>query len=472
MSIENTILTNLIYNEQYVRKVLPYLKEEYFGDKSTRTIFKVVREFIGKYNNLPTMEAVKLEIANLTNIDEKTFKECNIILEELEYDEKTDQDWLVDTTEKFCKDNALANAITDAYNIFAGENKNFTPDAIPQLLQDALAVSFDQSVGHSYFDDWEKRFDSYHTKERKISFGIESLDKITRGGVSEKTLNVFLGVTGKGKSMVMCSLAANNLRDGKNVLYITLEMSEDKISERIDANLLDIPIDLLDKLTKEEFQKKLERVKQRTTGKLIVKEYPSTTAHVNHFRHLLQELKLKQNFVPDIIYLDYLAICASSRIKANLNVGSYSYIKAVAEETRGLAAECGIPIISAVQTNREGMTSSELEMDNVADSIGITYTVDLFLAIISDENLDKLGQIHFKQLKNRYNDPNFMRKFPVGVDKSKMKLYDLTEDEKAKAEDIIEGYEDEEDVNDKHKENLKKFREYQKRNGKGFGKFT
>jgi len=436
MTIEKTILSNLLFNEEYTRKVLPFLKAEYFRDTSQRLVFKLIDAYTIKYNTVPSKEALRIDLQNKTDISESQFKESNEIINALEIDTKTSLPWLVEHSEKFCQDQALFNAISKSIQLINGDEKvNISKGSIPELLSDALSVSFDTNVGHDLVDDWEKRYDLYHTKENKIPFNLDYFNKITKGGLSNKTLNICLAGTGVGKSMFMCHCAAGNLLDGLNVLYITLEMAEERIAERIDANLLNVAIDELSVLPKDTYEKKITRIKEKTVGRLIIKEYPTASAGSSNFRYLLNELKIKKNFKPDIIYIDYLNICASSRLKVGSNVNSYMYVKAIAEEIRGLAVEFDVPIVSATQTNRTGYTNSDVGLEDTSESFGLPATADFMFAIISNDQLAALNQILVKQLKNRYSDPNNYKKFVVGVDRSKMKLYNV---EQSAQQDIID----------------------------------
>lgn len=422
--IETTILNNLIFNEDYTRKVLPFLKENYFSDRQTKLLFKLVDEYIKKYNNVPTKAALAIDAENLTGISDDDVKSLKDFIDKTK-EEPAEMDWLLDNTEKFCQDKAIQNAIMDSIHILDDKTGKYSRGTIPELLSSALSVSFDNSVGHDFLDDYEKRFDFYHKKERRVPFDLDYFNKITKGGLPTKTLNVALAGTGVGKSLFMCSCAASNLLSGLNVLYITLEMSEEKIAERIDANLLDETLDMLEMLPKDAYEKKVERVRKKTDGKLIIKEYPTASAGSANFRHLLNELKIKRAFVPDIIYIDYLNICISSRLKFGSNVNSYSYIKAIAEELRGLAVEFDVPIVSATQTTRSGYTNSDVGLEDTSESFGLPATADFMFALISTDELQSLNQIMIKQLKNRYNDPGMHRKFVVGVDRPKMRLYNV-----------------------------------------------
>ena len=427
MSIEKKILKHLLNDEEYTRKILPFLLSEYFSDHSEKTIFEEIQNYVIKYNYLPTQEAIIIEIDRRTNLTADQHKKILNLLAELnasEFDKK-DTAWLVDQTEKFCQEKAIYNAIMESIQILDHSGKSkYDKGTIPTILSDALAVSFDNHIGHDFIDDAENRYEFYHRIEKRIPFDIDYLNKITKNGLPEKTLNIILAGTGVGKSLFMCHCAASNLSLGKNVLYITLEMAEERIAERIDANLLNIDIDKLISLPKDSYIKKIQRFKEKTLGRLIIKEYPTASANVSHFKHLLNELKLKRQFVPDIIYIDYLNICASARMRQGGNVNSYSYIKAIAEELRGLAVEYKVPLISATQTTRGGFSNSDVEITDTSESFGLPATADFMIALIATEELTKLNQILVKQLKNRYSNPDTNKRFVIGVDKAKMKLYD------------------------------------------------
>jgi len=426
-TIERTTLTNLIYNEDYTRKVLPFIKAEYFANRQERVVFEEIEKFLEKYNSLPTKETLTIGIDNRKDINDEEYKKVVDIISSLDKTE-VDLQWLHDETEKFCKDKAIYNAVLDGIGIIDGKDKSRTPEAIPSILSDALAVSFDLSVGHDYVEDGLDRYDFYHKKEIKIPFDLDYFNKITKGGLPQKTLNIALAGTGVGKSLFMCHMAASTLMQGKNVLYITLEMAEERIAERIDANLMNVTIDDLHTLPKKMFESYLTKINKKTNGKLIVKEYPTASAHVGNFRSLIKELALKRSFKPDIIFIDYLNICASSRFKGNANVGSYFYIKAIAEELRGLAVETNVPIMSATQTTRGGFVSSDIGLEDTSESFGLPATADLMFALISTEELEDLNQICVKQLKNRYNDPTMNKRFILGIDRAKMKLYDVEQE--------------------------------------------
>ena len=448
--IELLILRNLIYNEEYTRKVIPFIKDEYFEDQNQKIIFQEISSFIQEYNKLATKEILSIEVEKRNDINDSNFKEVVDIISSLE-DEVGEIDWLIDSTEKWCRDRAIYLALMESIQLADGKDESKGRDAIPTILSDALSVSFDNHVGHDYLQDYEKRFESYHRKEDRIPFDLEYFNKITKGGLPNKTLNIALAGTGVGKSLFMCHVASSALIEGKNVLYITLEMAEEKIAERIDANLLNVNIQDITDLPKPMFDTKVEALAKKTQGTLIIKEYPTASAHSGHFKSLLNELALKKSFRPDIIFIDYLNICASSRYKANGNVNSYSYIKAIAEELRGLAVEANLPIVSATQTTRSGFGSSDVELTDTSESFGLPATADLMFALISTEELEGLNQILVKQLKNRYNDPTVRKRFVVGIDRAKMRLYDC---EQNAQQDMVDNGSSK-DYNDKE-ENVKK----------------
>ena len=423
-TIERTALTQLVTNEEYARKVLPFMKGDYFSDKIDRTVLEEIIKFVDKYNKIPTQTSLEIEVQGRKDLNEEEYKKIVAVIQTLNSTD-VDFDWLVDTTEQFCKDKAVYNAIVEGISIIDGKDKNRGPDSIPNILTDALAVGFDNSVGHDYLVDSESRFDYYHKIEEKIPFDLEFFNKITKGGLPPKTLNIALAGTGVGKSLFMCHVAANCLSQGKNVLYITLEMAEERIAERIDANLMNISMEDLHDLPKQMFDNKIANIIKSTSGKLIVKEYPTASAHSGHFRGLIKELAIKKSFKSDIIFIDYLNICSSSRFKGATNVNSYMYIKAIAEELRGLAVETNVPIMSATQTTRSGFVSSDIGLEDTSESFGLPATADLMFALISSEELDELNQIAVKQLKNRYNDPTINKRFVVGLDRAKMKLFDI-----------------------------------------------
>ena len=435
MALEKTIFSNLIFSEEYARKVIPFLKAEYFSAQSDKVIFELINDYVGKYNGFPSQEALAIDLANKSGVSEQTFKDTAKQIEGLERNVDTKLEWLLDETEKFCQEKAVYNAIMQSIGILDDKTGVNSKGAIPQILSDALGVSFDTHIGHDFLDDAETRYEFYHNKEVRIPFDLDLFNKITNGGVPRKTLNIVLAGTGVGKSLVMCHFAAANMTMGKNVLYITLEMAEEKISERIDANLLDVPIRELGLIPKDMYDKKIAKLRQKTKGKLIVKEYPTSCAGSANFRHLLNELKLKKKFEPDIIYIDYLNICMSSRIKHGANVNSYTLIKAIAEELRGLAVEFNVPIFSATQTTRSGYSSSDLGLEDTSESFGLPATADFMFGLQKSEEMDELGQIMVKQLKNRYNDPGSNLRFVIGVDRSKMRLYDV---EQSAQDDVMQ----------------------------------
>ncbi len=448
--IELLILRNLIYNEEYTRKVIPFIKDDYFEEQNQKIIFQEISSFIQEYNKLATKEILSIEVEKRNDINDTNFKEVVDIISSLE-DEVGELDWLIDSTEKWCRDRAIYLALMESIQLADGKDESKGRDAIPSILSDALSVSFDNHVGHDYLQDYEKRFESYHRKEDRIPFDLEYFNKITKGGLPNKTLNIALAGTGVGKSLFMCHVASSALIEGKNVLYITLEMAEEKIAERIDANLLNVNIQDITDLPKPMFDTKVESLAKKTQGTLIIKEYPTASAHSGHFKSLLNELALKKSFRPDIIFIDYLNICASSRYRANGNVNSYSYIKAIAEELRGLAVEANLPIVSATQTTRSGFGSSDVELTDTSESFGLPATADLMFALISTEELEALNQILVKQLKNRYNDPTVRKRFVVGIDRAKMRLYDC---EQNAQQDMVDNGSSK-DYNDKE-ENVKK----------------
>jgi replicative DNA helicase len=422
--IETVILQNLVNDDKYMRKVIPFMKRDYFTDNTEQKIYDQIKIFIDEYNALPNKDALIVAFQNDKSLNDDQYKEIIQYVNEL-IPTDHNKDWLLKETEKFCKDKALYNAILNSITIIDGRNKSLSTDGIPQLLQDALAVCFDNNVGHDYIDNSDSRYEFYHKVESRIPFDLDYFNKITNGGLPNKTLNVVLAGTGVGKSLFMCHVAASVLAQGKNVLYITLEMAEERIAERIDANLMNITLDQLKDLPKALFDNRIDKIKDKTNGKLIIKEYPTTGAHVGHFKALLNELQLKRQFKPDMIIVDYLNICASSRFKAGANINSYTLIKSIAEELRGLAVEENLPILSATQTTRGGYGNTDVELTDTSESFGLPATVDLMFALIATEELDQLNQIMVKQLKNRYNDPTINKRFVVGIDRARMKLYDL-----------------------------------------------
>jgi replicative DNA helicase len=425
--LEQTILSNLLYNEDYCRKVIPYIREDYFEDVPTRKIFTTFTEYVDKYKEPPSAEALKISLDNRKDLNEDLFKDIIKTVDELKIDKDTNQEWLLSETEKFCQDRDLVNSIRKAIQIIDGKDKELDKGSIPKLLTDSLGINFDNHVGHDYLDDFDDRYEFYHRKEERIPFDIDMLNKITKGGLPKKSLTALLASTGVGKSLVKCHVAAAALMQGKNVLYITAEMAEERIAERIDANLLNVTLDELSLMPRNVFEKKISRLREKTPSRLVVKEYPTGVAHAGHFRHLLNELRLKKNFTPDIILIDYLNICASSRIKGAAAANSYTLVKSIAEELRGLAMEFDVPILTSTQANRSGYGESDMDLTNTSESIGLPQTVDAMFALISTEELESMGQIMIKQLKNRWNDLSYYRRFVVGIDRSKMRLYDVEE---------------------------------------------
>ena len=430
--IENTIISSLFFHEDYTRKVLPFIKEEYFGNRVEQLLFGEIFKFVEKYNNLPTKDAMLIELNQRKDINEEELNHLKDYVNQIENTEP-DEKWLTETTEKFCKDRAVHNAVLSGIKILDGKDKKQTAEAIPHILSDALAVSFDKSVGHDYIEDADDRFKWYHTKEKRYQFDLDYMNRITKGGVPSKTLNIALAGTGVGKSLFMCHLASSYLLQGLNVLYITLEMAEERIAERIDANLLDVTMEDLHDMPKQLYEGKITKLREKTQGQLVIKEYPTASAHSGHFKSLMNELALKKSFRPDVIFIDYLNICASSRFKGG-NISSYFYVKAIAEELRGLAVEFNVPIFSATQTTRTGYVSTDIGLEDTSESFGLPATADFMFALISNEELEALGQMKVKQLKNRYNDPSINRAFIIGVDRAKMRLYDVQQ----KAQDIVD----------------------------------
>ena len=432
MNLQQKILKHLLLDEEYTRKTLPFIKGEYFQESSEKLLFDEIQNYVNKYNTMPTKEALVIEIDKRVNLTDDQHKKTIALVKEITIDpEVSDTKWLIDATEDFCQEKAIYNGIMQSIQILDDKNKNSTEKldkgSIPKILADALSVSFDNHVGHDFIDDAETRYDFYHKVEKRIPFDLDYLNRITKGGLAEKSLNIVLAGTGVGKSLFMCHCAAANLTMGKNVLYITMEMAEERIAERIDANLMNVELDRLIGMPKETYLKKVETLREKTKGKLIIKEYPTASANVNHFSHLLNELKLKRQFIPDIIYIDYLNICSSARMKMGASINSYTYIKAIAEELRGLAVEHKLPIVSATQTTRSGYTNSDVGLEDTSESFGLPATADLMFALISTEELADLNQIMVNQLKNRYSDPTTNKRFVIGVDRAKMKLYDAEE---------------------------------------------
>mgnify|MGYP001156774356 FL=1 len=432
--IEQTIIKNLIQSEQFTRKVIPFLKSEYFADSSEQLLYEEITHYFDKYSKSPTLEALLINLDNATGKPEQVVKNSKELLKTLPKDE-TPIDWLTDETEQWCKDRAIYIAVMDSIEVLDKKSQRSTGE-IPELLKEALSVSFDSNIGHDQIEDAEKRYDFYTTEEEKLPFDLEYFNKITKGGLPNKTLNICLAGTGVGKSLFMCHMAASALMQNKNVLYITLEMSEERIAERIDANILNIPMKELPDISKKEYGKKIGRLKNKTTGKLIVKEYPTASAHVGHFRHVLQELSIKKDFQPDIIFVDYLNICASQRIRPGAGANSYTLVKSIAEELRGLAVENDLPIVSATQTTRSGYGSTDIGLEDTSESFGLPATADLMFALITSEELEELDQLVVKQLKNRYNDPTIFKRFVIGIDRSRMKLYDV---EQEAQEELVDG---------------------------------
>ena len=430
--IERIILRNLFYNEDFTRKALPFIKSEFFTNHNESTLFGEINEFVNKYKNLPTKETILVELNKRKDLKEEELSEIKTIVNKLD-NQEVELQWLLDTTEKFCKDRAVHNAVLEGIQILDGKDKKQNPEAIPTILSNALAVSFDNHIGHDYIDDAEARFEFYHKKEKRFKFDLNYFNRITKGGVPSKTLNIALAGTGVGKSLFMCHAASNWLTQGKNVLYITLEMAEERIAERVDANLFDVTIDDLHAMPKDMYDNKVSKLQKKSIGQLIIKEYPTASAHSGHFRALLNELSLKKTFKPDVVFIDYLNICASSRFKGG-NISSYFYIKAIAEELRGLAVEFDVPIFSATQTTRSGFTSTDIGLEDTAESFGLPATADFMFALISNDELDQLNQLKVKQLKNRFGDPSMNRSFIIGVDRSKMRLFDV----EASAQNIVD----------------------------------
>jgi replicative DNA helicase len=425
--LEKTILSNLIYNEEFCRKVFPYIKEEYFDDPNIKKIFSTFHEYVSEYKSPPSIEVLKILVDKRKDLNEQSFKDVNANIDELKVDVDTNEEWLVKETEKFCQDKDLYNSIRKAILILDGQDKQYDKGSIPQLLSDSLSISFDTNIGHDFLEDFDSRYEFYHRKEERLPFDIDLLNKITKGGLPNKSLTCYLAETGAGKTLVMCHQAAASLMFGKNVLYITMEMAEERIAERIDSNLLDVSLDDLRDMSLETYQRKIGRLKSKTPGKLIIKEYPTGSASAGHFRYLLNDMKLKLNFVPDIIFIDYLNLCTSFRLKGANGANSYTIIKSIAEELRGLAMEFDVPVVTATQANRSAYGNSDIDLTNTSESIGLPATVDAMFALISSEELESMGQLMIKQLKNRWGDLSYYKRFVVGIDRSKMKLYNLEE---------------------------------------------
>ena len=432
--LEQTILKNLIHNEEFTRKTLPYIKSDFFSERDEEFLFKQIKDYFLKYQKPPTTEALIIDMSE--KVDQQLLSDSLNLIKDIKDDKDTEtaDDWLIDSTEKWCKDRAVYNGVMNSIAII--QDKEGHQGEIPDILREALSVSFDSNIGHDFIEDWSERYEFMHTDEERIPFDLELMNKITKGGLPNKTLNIVMAGTGVGKSLFMCHCASSSLIQGKNVLYITLEMAEEKIAERIDANLLDISLNELQELPKMMYEKKITRVQEKTKGKLIIKEYPTATAHSGHFRHLLQELDLKKDFKPDIIYIDYLNICSSFRVRPGSNVNTYSYIKSIAEELRGLAVEFDVPIMSATQTNRTGYVSTDVGLEDTSESFGLPATADFMFALISTEEMQELEQVMVKQLKNRYNDPTYHKRFVLGVDRAKMRLYDCEQSAQNELVDI------------------------------------
>ena len=453
--IETTILRSLACNEDYSRKVLPFIRSEYFTDYTEKVVFEEICKFIFKYNKLPNQEVLRVEVDGRSDLNENSYKEVTNYVTNLDTT-LLDFTWLSDITEKWCRDKAIYLALMESISIVDGNDEKKSKDAIPSILSNALAVSFDSNVGHDYLQDYEERYDFYHQTEEKIPFDLEFFNKMTKGGIPNKTLNIALAGTGVGKSLFMCHMAASCLLQNKNVLYITMEMAEEKIAERIDANLLNVNIQEIQNMSRSMFQNKVTKLSEKTQGTLIIKEYPTATAHSGHFRALINELALKKSFRPDIIFIDYLNICASSRYKSGMSVNSYSYIKSIAEELRGLAGEAEVPIVSATQTTRSGYGSSDVDLTDTSESFGLPATADLMFALISTEELEQIGQIMVKQLKNRYNDTVVNKRFVIGIDRAKMRLYDC---EQSAQDNILDsGQEEEYNNEDRPKKSFEGFK--------------
>ena len=423
--IEQTILSNLVFNEEYFRKVFPYIKSEYFDDNSLKKVFDTYSEYAEQYKQPPSAEALKISLDNRKDMNEDLYQNVMSTVDSLKRDPDTSLDWLVKETEKFCQDKDLFNSIRKAILIIDGEDKDNDKGSIPTLLSDSLGISFDTSIGHDYIDDYESRYDFYHKKEERLPFDIDLLNKVTKGGLPRKSMTVLLATTGGGKSLVKCHAAASYLMTGKNVVYITMEMAEERIAERIDANMMDTTLDDLKVMPRDVYEKRINRIKSKSTGKLVIKEYPTGSAHAGHFRHLLNELKMKRGFTPDVVFIDYLNICASSRVKGAAAANSYTLVKSIAEEIRGLAMEFNCAIVTSSQFNRDGYGNSDVDLTNTSESMGITHTADCILGLITSEELDNLGQLMIKQLKNRWGDLSYYRRFVVGIERAKMQIYDL-----------------------------------------------
>ena len=456
--LEQTILRNLVQSEEYSRKVIPFLRSEYFTESDEKTVFSEIQDYFFKYTKTPTTEALLINLDNNTSLNEVVVKNSKSVVNNFSRNkEETPQEWLIDETEQWCKDRAIYIAVMDSIEVIDKTSQRSTGE-IPELLKDALSVSFDTHIGHDVLEDEEKRFDFYHTDEEKLPFDLEYFNKITKGGLPNKTLNICLAGTGVGKSLFMCHMASASLMMGKNVLYITLEMSEERIAERIDANILNIPMKELPDLSKKMYSKKIDKIKEKTKGKLVTKEYPTAAAHVGHFRHLIQELEIKKDFRPDVIFIDYLNICASNRIRPGAGANSYTLVKSIAEEIRGLAVEYNVPIMSATQTTRSGFGSTDIGLTDTSESFGLPTTADFMFAMITSDELEELDQIVIKQLKNRYNDPTIFKRFVIGIDRSRMKLYDCEQEAQEELIDAADNYDDETPVFDSAKQ--QKFKDF------------
>jgi len=433
--IEAKILSNLVHNEPFARKVIPFLKPDYFQSATDKIVFELIARHYVKYNTIPTNDSLRIDL-DTKGLNEELYKQSIYVINNLVAVDVEESQWLFDQTEKFCQDKAVYNAIMESIEILDGKDEKKTKTSIPDILGKALGVSFDHHIGHDFIENADERFESYHKKDIKVGFDLDYMNKITSGGFSQKSLNVILAGTGAGKSLAMCHFASHNLTEGKNVLYITLEMAEEAIAKRIDANLMNINHEEIDMLPKDTYDKKISQIKEKTKGRLIVKEYPTASAHTLHFKTLLKELELKKKFKPDIIYIDYINICASSRLRGNITANSYTIIKAIAEEFRGMAVETGVPVVTATQTNRDGFSNSDVGLENTSESFGLPATADFMFALIRSEELDELGQVMIKQLKNRYADPSFHRRFVLGIDKSKFRLYDVEQGAQNLSEDM------------------------------------
>lgn len=455
--LETTILKNLIQSNSFSRKVLPFIKEEYFNELDEQTVFKEVKNYFDKYNKSPTVEALLINLDNNTTLSDNVVKSSKTILQNMGTSEETAEEWLVDETEKWCKDRAIYIAVMDSIEVLDEKSKR-SKGEIPELLKDALSVSFDTHIGHDQIEDSDRRFEFYHTEEEKIPFDIEYFNKITKGGLPNKTLNICLAGTGVGKSLFMCHMAGAALMMNKNILYITLEMSEERIAERIDANIMNVPMKELPDLSKKMYDKKIDKLRDKTKGKLIIKEYPTASAHVGHFRHLLQELSLKKDFSPDMIFIDYLNICASHRVRPGQGANSYTLVKSIAEELRGLAVEYDVPIVSATQTTRSGYGNSDIELTDTSESFGLPATADFMFALITSDELEELDQLVVKQLKNRYNDPTVFKRFVIGIDRSRMKLYDCEQEAQEELIDAADDVNDDVPVFDRSREKFSDFK--------------